>query len=59
MPGLNGRDLFGRLQQRQPGLKVLFVSGYLADLAGAGMDILPKPFTPDMLLSRVRLPLGG
>jgi len=59
MPGLNGRDLFGRLQERQPGLKVLFVSGYSADIAGAGMDILPKPFTPDMLLARVRLSLGG
>ena len=58
MPGLSGRDLFERLQRLQPNLKVLFVSGYAAEVVGPGMDLLPKPFTPDALLARVALAIG-
>ena len=58
MPGLNGRELFGRLQTRWPGLKALFVSGYAADVVATGLDLLPKPFTPDVLLARTRRAMG-
>ena len=54
MPGLNGRELYGRLQERWPGIRALFVSGYAAEVVATGLDLLPKPFTPDVLLSRVR-----
>ena len=32
MPEMNGRELAGRLQSMHPGLKVLFMSGYTADV---------------------------
>ena len=50
MPGLNGRQLADRLVVERPGLKVLYTSGYTADvitLQGSlepGMEYLPKPF---------------
>lgn len=53
MPGLSGRELFERLHQLHPHLKVLFMSGYAADVIGPGMNLLPKPFTPEQLLARV------
>lgn len=60
MPGLNGRQLAERLTLEQPGLKVLYISGYTSGIVG--MDgvldndeaLLRKPFTPDSLVSRVR-----
>jgi PAS domain S-box-containing protein len=60
MPGASGRQLARRLLQERPGLKVLYVSGYLDGSAGAeavlepGANFLQKPFTPDALLRRVR-----
>jgi len=57
MPGLGGLALARELRARRPGLRVLLVSGYTeeaADAADAGFDLLPKPFTADELLSRVR-----
>src|ERR1039457_4313244 len=32
MPGLNGRQLADRLAKQRPGLKVLYTSGYAADV---------------------------
>ena len=34
MPGMSGRELYEHLSRRQPGLKVLFVSGYSDDTFG-------------------------
>jgi two-component system cell cycle sensor histidine kinase/response regulator CckA len=54
MPGIGGRELAGRVRARQPGVGVVFVSGYtpdadrFGDLPGA--VFLPKPFTPADLL---------
>jgi two-component system, cell cycle sensor histidine kinase and response regulator CckA len=58
LPGLNGRELAGRLQSERPGLKILFVSGYTGG-AVVGSDVpsgtyLQKPFTPEALLGHVR-----
>jgi two-component system, cell cycle sensor histidine kinase and response regulator CckA len=63
MPELGGRQLYAELQKLQPGLPVLFMSGYTDDeilrrgSADAGADpvvILPKPFTPEDLARAVR-----
>ena len=60
MPGLNGRQLADRLVEERPGLKVLYTSGYTADviaLQGSlepGMEYLPKPFGAAQLSAKVR-----
>jgi PAS domain S-box-containing protein len=60
MPGMSGRDLVDALRREWPGLRALFMSGYsgesLADrgVLGAGLEFLPKPFTPAILIERVR-----
>jgi two-component system cell cycle sensor histidine kinase/response regulator CckA len=65
MPVMGGRELWDRLRDRIPGLKVLFTSGYTEDLAvqakdkGRRQSFLPKPYTPVDLLSRVRAMLDA
>jgi CheY-like chemotaxis protein len=58
MPGLSGPNLAARLLQRNPHLRVLFMSGYTDDsgLHGSswGVPMLPKPFTPAKLAEHVR-----
>jgi CheY-like chemotaxis protein len=60
MPGMGGRELAGRLRDRQPGLRVLFMSGYTADeVLRQGIEteaehFIQKPFTPDGLARKVR-----
>ena len=64
MPRMNGRALRDALCLLYPGLRVLFMSGYTGDaltgLGGLDSDVLlvPKPFTPDVLLDGVRRALG-
>ncbi|HWP35960.1 MAG TPA: PAS domain S-box protein [Gemmatimonadales bacterium] len=60
MPGMSGVELAALLRQRQPGVRVLFMSGYpAAALAQLGLDVqgeiyLQKPFSPNALLRAVR-----
>ncbi|MBL8793589.1 MAG: response regulator [Planctomycetia bacterium] len=60
MPGMNGKELAGRLRQQRPGLPVLYVSGYAAETEfrpgelEANSSFMQKPFVPALLLSRVR-----
>jgi signal transduction histidine kinase/CheY-like chemotaxis protein len=59
LPGMNGRQLAGRLAETRPHLPVLFTSGYSHEvIAHQGVldpqiALLPKPYTPDALLARV------
>ncbi len=60
MPQMNGRQVADHLLAAQPGVKVLFMSGY-ADAAivqhgvlEPGTHFLQKPFTPDGLSRKVR-----
>lgn len=65
MPGMNGRVLAEQLSRRQPGLKVLYMSGYTdAFIAGhgvleQGIHLLHKPFTEDALIRKVREVIDG
>ena len=59
MPGMNGKEMVKRIDRgRQPGLKVLYMSGYSENLE-AGLDFLEKPFTSADLLKRVRAAFNG
>ncbi|SDS30745.1 His Kinase A (phospho-acceptor) domain-containing protein [Halopseudomonas xinjiangensis] len=59
LPGMNGRQLAEVIQQLQPRLPVLFLTGYAesamdqTDFLGPYMQLLTKPFTLDALASRV------
>jgi two-component system, cell cycle sensor histidine kinase and response regulator CckA len=57
MPQMNGFELGQQLEERSPGLKVLYMSGYRDNPVGAGQmprAFLHKPFTPDVLLGKIR-----
>jgi CheY-like chemotaxis protein len=60
MPGINGRVLAERLAPWQPGMKVLYMSGYTDSfIAGHGVlepgtHLLHKPFTEEALARKVR-----
>lgn len=58
--GLSGQELARRLQADQPRLKVIYISGYSAEIAGqdlqlrSGDNFVQKPFSPDQLLGAIR-----
>jgi signal transduction histidine kinase/ActR/RegA family two-component response regulator len=60
MPGMNGRELADRLTASRPGLKVLFTSGYPADMvlrhgiAKSDIAYVEKPYLPDDLAHKLR-----
>jgi DNA-binding response OmpR family regulator len=59
MPGLSGRELALRFRAARPSARVLFMSGYAADVVAAegtlagDAELLVKPFTPHELVERV------
>lgn len=65
MPGMDGRQLAKRMASVKPGISVLFMSGYTADvMAQRGvierdMAFLAKPFTCAELAHKVREVLAG
>jgi PAS domain S-box-containing protein len=65
MPQMNGRDLAARLQERYPGLRTLYMSGYTADviaphgMGGEGIQFVQKPFTMQEIALKVRAALGS
>jgi PAS domain S-box-containing protein len=57
MPVMGGSELRRRLALEQPGLEVVFMSGYPDDLGTAAdeqVSVLSKPFSPSSLLAKVR-----
>jgi PAS domain S-box-containing protein len=57
MPEMRGPELAIRLRSRQPGLRVLLVSGYAEEIVEVGRDasvpFLAKPFSVESLLTAV------
>jgi len=59
MPDMNGKALFEAVSDLRPGIKVLYMSGYTADVIGAkgaldeGIDFIHKPFTVKDLAAKV------
>jgi two-component system, cell cycle sensor histidine kinase and response regulator CckA len=55
MPRMDGRELAAELSRLHPHLPVVLISGvYLGGTADLPGPVLPKPFTPMALASRVR-----
>jgi CheY-like chemotaxis protein len=58
-PGINGRQLADEASRRQPGIKILFMSGYAKDaivhngVLDPGVELLSKPFTMNSLARKV------
>jgi CheY-like chemotaxis protein len=61
MPRMSGMELYGRLLESRPDLKVLFISGYSRELveSAPGVPFLEKPFTPRKLVEMVKSVLLG
>jgi two-component system cell cycle sensor histidine kinase/response regulator CckA len=60
MPKKNGREILEEVKGMKPGIKVIFISGYTANvmhekgILGQDTDIVTKPFLKDDLLRKVR-----
>jgi signal transduction histidine kinase len=65
MPRMGGKVMAEWLKATFPDLRVLFTSGYTDDtiaregVLDAGVDFLPKPYTPSTLAHKVRQMLDG
>ena len=60
LPGMDGRQLAQRICTLKPGIEVLFMSGYTADIIAQrgvleqDMAFISKPFTRDDLARKIR-----
>ncbi|MFV2081392.1 MAG: response regulator [bacterium] len=65
LPGRSGPEVAKDLLEKNPGMKVIFMSGYADDklqqkgVNGADIDFLRKPFNNSELLSRIRSTLDA
>ena len=65
LPGMDGRELARQLNESQPETPVLFMSGYATALRTEdgfqipGVQLLEKPFTAQLLLTKTRQLLGS
>jgi len=64
MPNVSGRELARRLEKLQPGIRVLFMSGYTNNVIvpngvlEKGAEFIQKPFSPEQLAAKIRAVLG-
>jgi two-component system cell cycle sensor histidine kinase/response regulator CckA len=57
--GMSGKDLAAQLEAKSPNLRVLFTSGYSAELVSRGLDsqkdhFLQKPYSMRHLATAIR-----
>jgi len=64
MPRMSGPELAARLTPTRPEMRVLYMSGYNEDavlqegVRAGGIEFINKPFTPNILLARIRAVLS-
>ena len=60
MPGKNGKEILAEIKEINPEIKVIFISGYTADIIQKrgiieeGVEFVTKPFSKNDLLMKVR-----
>jgi DNA-binding NtrC family response regulator len=60
MPEMNGSDLSARLTELHPGVRVLYMSGYTADIisnhgvSDRSVNFIQKPFSVKELIGKVQ-----
>jgi PAS domain S-box-containing protein len=60
MPGKNGKEVYLEVRNLRPDIKVLFMSGYTANIIhkkgilDSGTEFISKPFSPNAFLRKVR-----
>ncbi|HTR82554.1 MAG TPA: response regulator [Bacteroidota bacterium] len=60
LPKMGGWDVFERLRELKPGLKMILASGYVdsatrEDMISRGaQDVVQKPYVPHLILKRIR-----
>jgi PAS domain S-box-containing protein len=60
MPDMNGRELFAKIAEKKPGIRVLYMSGYTNDVIAhrgildEGVQFIQKPFTIQGLATKIR-----
>jgi len=65
LPGMNCRQLAEEVRLRQPGIRVLFMSGYSRDTIvdqgrlEPGVEMMQKPLTQEVLADRIRAALDS
>jgi len=65
MPEMNGKEMIDKIKLIRPGIKVIFMSGYAADIVAQrgileeGMNYLQKPLDQGPLQEKLRKVLGG
>jgi two-component system CheB/CheR fusion protein len=65
MPHMNGKELADRLTSQKPGMKVVYMSGHLDDsitqhgVLERGVDLIHKPFTPELLARRIHAAMNS
>jgi DNA-binding response OmpR family regulator len=65
MPRMGGKDVMERMRRDKPDIEIIFTSGYSASeihtnfILEEGLEFIPKPYSTDVLRSRVRAVLDG
>ncbi len=60
MPKKNGKEVYEAVKKVKPDIKIIFTSGYTADIihrkgiVEEGSDLISKPFSPYVLLEKIR-----
>ncbi len=60
MPKKNGKEVYQEVKKRRPDIKVLFITGYAAEvitqqaIVEEGLAVIPKPVLPPELLMKIR-----